>query len=93
MKKLAQGFNTAAQDSNPGSRSRESEALLLSHVFKENNVAIKKCSSNETVTWHSTRTVSGDGNDRCYVNKTKMSDRGDRERPFNKYTPMLLSYH
>ena len=29
--KLAQGFNTAAQDSNPGSRSRESEALPLSH--------------------------------------------------------------
>ena len=27
MKKPAQGFNTAAQDSNPGSRSRESEAL------------------------------------------------------------------
>ena len=27
MKKLAQGFNTAAQDSNPGSRSRESETL------------------------------------------------------------------
>ena len=31
MKKLAQGFNTAAQDSNPGSRSRESEALPLSY--------------------------------------------------------------
>ena len=31
MKKLAQGFNTAAQDSNPGSRSRESEALPMSH--------------------------------------------------------------
>ena len=31
VKKLAQGFNTAAQDSNPGSRSRESEALPLSH--------------------------------------------------------------
>ena len=31
MKKRAQGFNTAAQDSNPGSRSRESEALPLSH--------------------------------------------------------------
>ena len=28
---LPQGFNTAAQDSNPGSRSRESEALPLSH--------------------------------------------------------------
>ena len=31
VKKLAQGFNTAAQDSNPGSRSRESEGLALSH--------------------------------------------------------------
>ena len=31
VKKLAQGFNTAAQDSNPGSHSRESEALPLSH--------------------------------------------------------------
>ena len=30
-KKLAQDLNTAAQDSNPGSRSRESEALPLSH--------------------------------------------------------------
>ena len=29
--KLAQGFNTAAQDSNPGSHSRESETLPLSH--------------------------------------------------------------
>ena len=31
VKKLARGFNTAAQDSNPGSLSRESEALPLSH--------------------------------------------------------------
>ena len=31
MKKLAQGFNTAAQDSNPDSRSQESETLTLSH--------------------------------------------------------------
>ena len=31
MKKLAEGFNTAAQDSNPGPLSRESEALPLSH--------------------------------------------------------------
>ena len=31
VKKLAHGFNTAAQDSNPGSRSRESKALPLSH--------------------------------------------------------------
>ena len=30
-KKLAQGFNTAAQDSNPGSFSQESGALPLSH--------------------------------------------------------------
>ena len=31
MKKLAQGFNTAGQDSNPGSLSRRSGALPLSH--------------------------------------------------------------
>ena len=31
VKKLAQDFNTTAQGSNPGSRSRESEALPLSH--------------------------------------------------------------
>ena len=31
MKKLAQGFNPAAQDSNPDSRSRESKALTLNH--------------------------------------------------------------
>ena len=31
VKKLAQGFNTAARDSNPGSLSRDSEALPLSH--------------------------------------------------------------
>ena len=31
VKQTAQGFNTAAQDSNPGFRSRVSEALPLSH--------------------------------------------------------------
>ena len=31
VKKVTQGFNTTAQDSNPGSRSLESEALPLSH--------------------------------------------------------------
>ena len=31
VNKLAQGFNTAAQDSNPGSLSLESKALPLSH--------------------------------------------------------------
>ena len=31
VKKLAQGFNTAAQDSNPGSLSRDSGGLPLSH--------------------------------------------------------------
>ena len=36
MKTLAQGFNTAAQDSNPGSRSRVSEALPLSHCPQRN---------------------------------------------------------
>ena len=34
--KLAQGFNTAAQDSNPGPRSRESEALTRSHCVLQN---------------------------------------------------------
>ena len=39
MKQLAQGFSTAAHDSNPGSRSRESEALPLSHcVLRINTV-------------------------------------------------------
>ena len=36
--KLAQGFNTAAQDSNPGSRSRESEVLPLSHCALQHSV-------------------------------------------------------
>ena len=31
LKKLAQGFNTVVQVSNPGSRSRESDVLPLSH--------------------------------------------------------------
>ena len=31
VKNLAQGFNTATQDSNPGSLSRESEAPPLRH--------------------------------------------------------------
>ena len=31
MKKLAHGFNTAAQDSNPGYLNRESEDLPLNH--------------------------------------------------------------
>ena len=35
VKKLAQGINTTAQDSNPGSRGRESEALPLSHLLFE----------------------------------------------------------
>ena len=33
VKTLAQDFNTAAQDSNPGSRNRESEALPLSQAL------------------------------------------------------------
>ena len=39
-KELAHGFNTAAQDSNPGSRSRESEALSLSHCAERTNAGI-----------------------------------------------------
>ena len=40
MKKPAQGFNTAAQDSNPGSHSRQSEALPLSHCALHNFLQI-----------------------------------------------------
>ena len=36
VKTLAQGVNTVAQDSNPGSLSRESEALPLSHCGGSN---------------------------------------------------------
>ena len=41
IKKLAQGFNTAAQDSNPGSLSRESKALPQSHCALQ-HVEIKR---------------------------------------------------
>ena len=37
VKKLAQGFNSAAQDSNPGPLSRDSDAILLSHGAHEIN--------------------------------------------------------
>ena len=40
VKKLAQDFNTAAQDSNPGSRSRESETLPLSHCALQAGVLL-----------------------------------------------------
>ena len=36
VKKLSQGFNTAAQDSNPGSLSQESGGLPLSHCVLQN---------------------------------------------------------
>ena len=60
MKKRAQGFNTATQDSNPGSRNRESEALPLSHCALPNgtiaptkwgghHVSCVVCSSNVNV--------------------------------------------
>ena len=35
VKKIAQGFNTATQDSNPGPLSQESEALPLSHCIMD----------------------------------------------------------
>ena len=50
MKKLAQGFNTAAQDSNPGSLSRESGGLPLSHCALR-NVSL------EMVRWSAARIV------------------------------------
>ena len=40
MKKPAQGFNTTAQDLNPGSRSRASEALPLSHCALRSSVPL-----------------------------------------------------
>ena len=43
VKQLAQGFNTAAQDSNPGSRSRESEALPRVHCAQLDTVASPTC--------------------------------------------------
>ena len=42
MKKLAQGFNTAAQDLNPDFHSREYEALPLSHCACASLVRKKK---------------------------------------------------
>ena len=53
VKKLAQGFNTAAQDSNPGSRSRESEAQPLSHcaLLKRTRNKIKKYSIGEVFSY------------------------------------------
>ena len=41
MQKLAQGFNTAAQDSNPGSLSRESGGLPLSHCALQLHTNLK----------------------------------------------------
>ena len=40
LKKLARDFNTAVQDSNPGSCSRESEALPLSHCALQNIASV-----------------------------------------------------
>ena len=42
VKTLAQGFNTAAQNSNPGSRSRESDALPLSHYALHNTKVLER---------------------------------------------------
>ena len=41
MKTLAQSFNTAAQDSNPGSRSRESKAPPVSHCALHTYMVLK----------------------------------------------------
>ena len=43
MKKLAQGFNTTAQDSNPGSLSRESGTLPMSHCALRMYVSMYVC--------------------------------------------------
>ena len=49
---LAQGFNTAAQDSNPGSRSRESEALLLRHCALKSFKTMQVFTSSPTTLYH-----------------------------------------
>ena len=52
VNKLAQGFNTAAQDSNPGPISRESGGLPLSHcALHTTRVCVN------TVEWSPSRTV------------------------------------
>ena len=45
VNKLAHGFSTAAQDSNPGPLSRASEALPLNHsaLYKSNTWTVRKC--------------------------------------------------
>ena len=51
-KKIAQGFSTAAQDLNPGSHSREAEALPLSHCALQTKLN-KRRYSGAVFTWSS----------------------------------------
>ena len=55
VKKLSQGFNTVAQDWNPGSRSRESETLTLSHCALQIT-----CRNNNVTTLFRSRLPSSD---------------------------------
>ena len=48
MKTLAQSCNTIAQDSDPGSRGRESEALHLSHSALRGSVSNVDITQNDT---------------------------------------------
>ena len=62
MEKLAQGFNTAAQDSNPGSRSRESEVLSLSHrALRKTHDLIYRQDNYRTFKYNYVQVMSGLG--------------------------------
>ena len=50
MEKLAQGFNTAAQDSNPGPLSRESDTLPLSHGAHMHDIILGHTTDNVLLT-------------------------------------------
>ena len=80
MKKLAQSFNTAAQDSNPGSLSREFEALPVSHCTLQqchSNVILSLSCFTKQVHFYATACLTGR---RCCFTKTTMFLR----------TPVLL---
>ena len=73
MKTLVQGFNTAAQNSNPGPLSRESEPLPLSHcALRCNNGVTIRHTQNQifflmnlielfSICTESVQVVAGDG--------------------------------
>ena len=71
MKTLPQGFNTVAQDSNPGSLSRESEALPLSH-YEAGSFSQQKGNGEQRHqdTWHASSTMA-----KCYGHQRKAYGR------------------